>query len=88
VSANERLDDALIFCLDRQFPAADSSLGFRGWKAGGEGGIRTPDTRQGMAAFEAARFNHSRTSPRAVCYWPELPVLSSLADAIVSLARR
>ncbi len=30
---------------------------------GGEGGIRTPDTRQGMAAFEAARFNHSRTSP-------------------------
>src|SRR5664280_1802157 len=31
--------------------------------AGGEGGIRTPDTRQGMAAFEAARFNHSRTSP-------------------------
>ena len=33
--------------------------------AGGEGGIRTPDTRQGMAAFEAARFNHSRTSPRA-----------------------
>ena len=31
--------------------------------SGGEGGIRTPDTRQGMAAFEAARFNHSRTSP-------------------------
>ena len=30
---------------------------------GGEGGIRTPDTRQGMAAFEAARFNRSRTSP-------------------------
>ena len=35
-----------------------------GRKTGGEGGIRTPDTRQGMAAFEAARFNHSRTSPR------------------------
>ncbi len=35
-------------------------------KYGGEGEIRTPDTRQGMAAFEAARFNHSRTSPRAV----------------------
>ena len=32
--------------------------------AGGEGGIRTPDTRQGMSAFEADRFNHSRTSPR------------------------
>ena len=31
---------------------------------GGEGEIRTPDTRQGMAAFEAARFNRSRTSPR------------------------
>src|SRR5437868_4518658 len=33
-------------------------------KTGGEGGIRTPDTLSGMAAFEAARFNHSRTSPR------------------------
>ena len=33
-------------------------------ESGGEGGIRTPDTRQGMAAFEAARFNRSRTSPR------------------------
>ena len=33
-------------------------------KAGGEGGIRTPDTLSGMAAFEAARFNRSRTSPR------------------------
>jgi hypothetical protein len=32
--------------------------------AGGEGGIRTPDTRQGMSAFEADRFNRSRTSPR------------------------
>src|SRR5512143_3856849 len=32
--------------------------------SGGEGGIRTPDTRQGMSAFEADRFNHSRTSPR------------------------
>ena len=31
--------------------------------SGGEGGIRTPDTLSGMAAFEAARFNHSRTSP-------------------------
>ena len=33
-------------------------------KHGGEGGIRTPDTLSGMAAFEAARFNRSRTSPR------------------------
>src|SRR5690349_7676564 len=31
---------------------------------GGEGGIRTPDTLSGMSAFEADRFNHSRTSPR------------------------
>ena len=35
-------------------------------KAGGEGGIRTPDTLSGMAAFEAARFNRSRTSPRQI----------------------
>ena len=33
---------------------------------GGEGGIRTPDTLSGMAAFEAARFNRSRTSPRQI----------------------
>ena len=33
---------------------------------GGEGGIRTPDTLSGMAAFEAARFNRSRTSPQMV----------------------
>src|SRR5690242_19090765 len=33
-------------------------------KTGGEGGIRTPDTLSGMSAFEADRFNHSRTSPR------------------------
>jgi hypothetical protein len=33
---------------------------------GGEGGIRTPDTLSGMAAFEAARFNRSRTSPRRI----------------------
>ena len=31
---------------------------------GGEGGIRTPDTLPGMSAFEADRFNRSRTSPR------------------------
>jgi hypothetical protein len=38
-----------------------------GWvlarNAGGEGGIRTPDTLSGMSAFEADRFNRSRTSP-------------------------
>src|SRR5438105_10184515 len=43
----------------------------RNQDCGGEGGIRTPDTLSGMAAFEAARFNRSRTSPRqkpaAIC---------------------
>jgi hypothetical protein len=37
---------------------------FGNTRYGGEGGIRTPDTLSGMAAFEAARFNRSRTSPR------------------------
>ena len=32
--------------------------------SGGEGGIRTLDTREGMPLFESGRFNHSRTSPR------------------------
>ena len=41
---------------------------------GGEGGIRTPDTLSGMAAFEAARFNRSRTSPRRII-WLERPFL-------------
>ena len=45
-------------------PSAGLTCGKTVRKYGGEGGIRTPDTRQGMAAFEAARFNHSRTSPR------------------------
>src|SRR5438105_9209975 len=31
--------------------------------AGGEGGIRTPDTREGITVFETAAFNHSATSP-------------------------
>ena len=30
---------------------------------GGEGGIRTPDTRKGITVFETAAFNHSATSP-------------------------
>ena len=41
-----------------------------GDKNGGEGGIRTPDTLSGMAAFEAARFNRSRTSPRRIVSAP------------------
>ena len=31
--------------------------------SGGEGGIRTPDTRKGITVFETAAFSHSATSP-------------------------
>jgi hypothetical protein len=33
-------------------------------RSGGERGIRTPDTREGMPAFEAGAINHSAISPR------------------------
>ena len=33
---------------------------------GGERGIRTPDTRKGIHAFEARAFSHSAISPRAL----------------------
>ena len=33
-------------------------------KSGGERGIRTPDTRKGIHAFEARAFSHSAISPR------------------------
>ena len=37
-----------------------------GWpKIGGEGGIRTHGAREGSTVFETARFNRSRTSPKA-----------------------
>jgi hypothetical protein len=36
-----------------------------GKRAGGEGGIRTPDSLSAMSAFEAGAFNHSATSPMA-----------------------
>jgi hypothetical protein len=32
-------------------------------EAGGEGGIRTPDTLASMPHFECGAFNHSATSP-------------------------
>ncbi len=32
-------------------------------KAGGEGGIRTPDTLSGMPVFKTGAINHSATSP-------------------------
>ena len=51
---------------------------------GGEGGIRTPDTRQGMAAFEAARFNRSRTSPRETTR--SLSMIAELAAITRALA--
>src|SRR5581483_8492166 len=50
------LDTLIVDCADGRQNAS----------CGGEGGIRTPDTRQGMSAFEADRFNHSRTSPRHI----------------------
>ena len=34
-------------------------------KVGGEGGIRTHGAREGSTVFETARFNRSRTSPKA-----------------------
>jgi hypothetical protein len=36
----------------------------KGAWAGGEGGIRTPDTVARMPHFECGAFNHSATSPR------------------------
>src|ERR1700726_2942515 len=33
-------------------------------RTGGERGIRTPDTRKGIHAFEARAFSHSAISPR------------------------
>ena len=35
-----------------------------GLSTGGERGIRTPDTRKGIHAFEARAFSHSAISPR------------------------
>jgi hypothetical protein len=32
-------------------------------EAGGEGGIRTPDTLSGMPVFKTGAINHSATSP-------------------------
>ena len=46
---------------------------------GGEGGIRTPDTRKGMPDFESGAFNRALPPLRA---WP------SLEDAAISAQRR
>jgi hypothetical protein len=42
---------------------AKASEGGRKMLAGGEGGIRTPDTVARMPHFECGAFNHSATSP-------------------------
>ena len=44
---------------DRNARKCEKNIG-----SGGERGIRTPDTRKGMPAFEAGAFNHSAISPR------------------------
>jgi hypothetical protein len=36
---------------------------------GGERGIRTPDTRKGIHAFEARAFSHSAISPRPLVHF-------------------
>ena len=43
----------------------DSFRALRARRAGGEGGIRTHGTLSSTTAFEAGRFNRSRTSPRS-----------------------
>ena len=50
-------------------PVVTVRLGFSfeispGLNTGGERGIRTPDTRKGIHAFEARAFSHSAISPR------------------------
>ena len=44
--------------------------------AGGEGGIRTPDTVARMPHFECGAFNHSATSPGSAWAAPEARALS------------
>src|SRR5262249_34298594 len=51
--------------------------------AGGEGGIRTPDTVTRMPHFECGAFNHSATSP-----WPQRAQTSLSVGRYVSNARR
>ena len=44
---------------------------------GGEGGIRTPGTREGTPHFECGPFNHSGTSPVLVAYGHNIRKLST-----------
>ena len=41
-----------------------NARGDEGARASGEGGIRTPETNEGLTVFETARFSRSRTSPK------------------------
>src|SRR6266567_2821435 len=67
---SERLDGTALPCLAIESPTTSGVLGSRGFgirsglSTGGERGIRTPDTRKGIHAFEARAFSHSAISPR------------------------
>src|SRR6266567_7363480 len=67
---SERLDGTALPCLAIESPTTSGVLGSRGFgirsglNTGGERGIRTPDTRKGIHAFEARAFSHSAISPR------------------------
>ena len=49
-------------CVEADFDTKDPAALVL--SAGGEGGIRTPDTLTGMPHFECGGINHSPTSPR------------------------
>jgi hypothetical protein len=49
--------------------------------AGGEGGIRTPDTLAGMPVFKTGAINHSATSPMAPVY-PNRPKAEPTTEAV------
>ena len=51
-------------------------------KSGGERGIRTPDTRKGIHAFEARAFSHSAISPR-----PPVSLLSYQGSSWLRISR-
>ena len=59
--------DSRLSASEGPNPTLDVSFwGQRPQRAGGEGGIRTHGSLSTTTAFEAGRFNHSRTSPRSV----------------------
>src|SRR5439155_7389348 len=58
--------------------------------SGGEGGIRTPDTREGITVFETAAFSHSATSPLVwdACATPGKNAAAGLVRAPLRSPRR